>query len=143
VQLGQTLPVENPAPLGQTNQAFNTLMTIADPSADWNATDNRVDNSCAPGCAQVSPRLIPVALFDPRRFQLGRATNNWTQAGVGCPTNNPCITVTNIIGFFVHGPQARTARIHYLKYPGMRSATANPQDIHDDAAWMVTTHLVR
>ncbi len=51
-------------------QAFNTLMA-QDPGVDWNAGAVRIDNSCAPACAPVSPRLIAVALFDPRRFQLG------------------------------------------------------------------------
>ena len=64
---------------------------------------------------------MAIALYDPQRFQLGRATNNWTQPDVGCPTNEPCIRVTNIVGFFVHriaagggfGPHG-----HFLRYPG-------------------------
>ena len=140
VQLGQTLPVEVPAG-NPMFQAFNTLMG-QDPGVTWNEAQNRIDNSCAPGCAQVSPRLIPVALYDPDRFQLGRATNNWTQAGVGCPSNSPCITVSNIVGFFVHGAFGGYGpHGHYLRYPGMTSSTA-PTYL-DDASWMVTTHLIR
>ena len=33
--------------------------------------------------------------------------SDWTRPDVGCPTNSPCITVTNIVGFFVHGPFGR------------------------------------
>ena len=142
VELGQTLPVEGNPPAGQNQQAFSDLINVADPGATWNAGQIRVDNSCAPGCASISPRLIPVALFDPYKFQLGRATNNWTQAEVGCPTASPCITVTNIVGFFVHGPLAPYGpHGHFLKYPGMTSTTA-PTYV-DDASWMVTTHLIR
>ena len=70
----------------------------------WNEGYNRIDNSCAPACAPISPRLIPIALFDPDRFQLRSRSSppDWTRADVGCPTNSPCITVTNIVGFFVH-----------------------------------------
>jgi hypothetical protein len=140
VQLGQTLPVEIP-PAGDTQTAF-TNMINADPGALWNAADIRIDDSCAPQCASVSPRLIPVALYDPDRFQLGRATNNWTQAGVGCPTNSPCVTVRNIVGFFVHGAfSGYGPHGHFLKYPGMTSTTA-PTYV-DDASWTVTTHLIR
>jgi hypothetical protein len=140
VQLGQTLPVEIP-PVGDTEAAFTALMA-QDPDVEWNGSDLRIDDSCAPTCAPISPRLIPIALFDPDRFQLGRATNDWTQANVGCPTNNPCITVTNIVGFFVHGIYAGYGpHGHYLKYPGMTSSTA-PTYV-DDASWMVTAHLIR
>ena len=141
VQLGQTLPVELP-PAGDTHSAFYNTLMPADPDVDWNAGQVRIDNSCAPGCAAVSPRLIPVALYNPDRFQLGRATNDWTQAGVGCPTNSPCITVSNIVGFFVHGSYGGYGpHGHFLKYPGMTATTA-PTFV-DDASWMVTTHLIR
>jgi hypothetical protein len=87
---------------------------------------------------------MAIALYDPRRFQLGRATNNWTQVAVGCPTNEPCVRVTNIIGFFVHrivagggfGPHG-----HFLRYPGITIPTA-PTFV-DDGSWLVTTHLIR
>jgi hypothetical protein len=140
VQLGQTLPVEVPAGT-QMFEAFNTLMG-QDPGVTWNSGRTRIDNSCAPGCASVSPRLIAVALFDPDKFQLGRATSNWTQAGVGCPSNNPCITVTNIIGFFIHGSFGGYGpHGHFLKYPGRTSSTA-PTYV-DEASWTVMTHLIR
>jgi hypothetical protein len=108
----------------------------------WNEAQSRIDSSCAPGCAPISPRLIAIALFDPARFQLGRASNDWTQAGVGCPTNSPCITVTNIIGFFVHGAFGGYGpHGHFLKYPGLVAAGA--PNFVDDGSWLVTTNLVR
>jgi Putative Flp pilus-assembly TadE/G-like len=115
-----------------------------DPAADYDYGSSRIMSSCAPGCAPVSPRLMAIALYDPQRFQLGRATNNWTQPDVGCPTNEPCIRVTNIVGFFVHritagggfGPHG-----HFLRYPGATVSTA-PTFV-DDGSWLVTTHLIR
>ncbi len=115
-----------------------------DAAADYDYGNSRMINSCAPGCGPVSPRLMAIALYDPQRFQLGRATNNWTQPDVGCPTNHPCIRVTNIIGFFVHritagggyGPHG-----HFLRYPGAAVSTA-PTFV-DDGSWLVTTHLIR
>jgi len=138
VQLGQTLAVEIP-PAGDTNNAFNNLMA-QDPTVIWNTGANRIDNSCAPGCAPISPRLIPIALYDPDRFQLGRATDDWIS--VGCLTDDPCITVTNIVGFFVHGAFGGYGpHGHILKYPGTSSSTA-PTFV-DDASWLVTAHLIR
>ena len=115
-----------------------------DAAADYDYGNNRITNSCAPTCGPVSPRLMAIALYDPQRFQLGRATNNWTQPDVGCPTNHPCIRVTNIIGFFIHpiapaggfGPHG-----HFLRYPGVTVPTA-PTFV-DDGSWLVTTHLIR
>lgn len=123
----------------QVNAAFQR-----DPGADFDYGNSRITNSCAPGCAPISPRLLAVALFDPDKFQRGRATNDWTQPLVGCPTNNPCITVTNIVGFFIHrmapafgfGPHG-----HFLRYPGVFVDGA-PQFV-DDGSWLVTTHLIR
>jgi Flp pilus assembly protein TadG len=136
VELGDTLTVSLTPPPAAT---FSTLLA-QDPTVLWNEGNNRIDNSCAPACAPISPRLIPVALFDPNRFQLGRASGNWT--AVGCPTNSPCITVTNIIGFFLHGVAGMYGpHGHFLKYPAMTSPTA--PSLVDDASWLVSTHLIR
>jgi hypothetical protein len=115
-----------------------------DATADYDYGNHRVTNSCAPTCGPVSPRLMAIALYDPQRFQLGRSTNNWTQPDVGCPTNEPCIRVTNIVGFFIHriataggfGPHG-----HFLRYPGVTVPSA-PTFV-DDGSWLVTTHLIR
>jgi hypothetical protein len=140
VVLRQTLPVQTP-PAGDTATGLNNIIA-QDPGVTWDDGNQRMENSCAPACAPVSPRLIPVALFDPNRFQRGRATNNWTQPEVGCPTNAPCITVTNIIGFFVHGPFAGYGpHGHFLRAPGLSTATA-PTFV-DNASWLVTLSLIR
>jgi hypothetical protein len=119
-----------------------------DAAADFDYGNSRITNSCAPGpCGALSPRLLAIPLFDPDRFQRGRATGNWTQAEVGCATNDPCITITNIIGFFIHripgagGGGAFGPHGHFVRYPGV-TASAAPSLV-DDASWLVTTHLIR
>jgi Flp pilus assembly protein TadG len=140
---GQRLPMITYLHPVEIGNAVASVFAL-DPGADYDYGDSRIVNSCAPACAPLSPRLLAVALFDPARFQLGRATNDWTQPAVGCPTNAPCVTVTNIIGFFIHrigggfgfGPHG-----HFLRYPGVTIDT-QPTFV-DDGSWLVTTHLVR
>jgi hypothetical protein len=142
VELGDTLTVSLTPPPATT---FSTLLT-QDPTVLWNEGNSRIDKSCAPACAPISPRLIPVALFDPARYQLGRSLTppDWTRGDVGCPTNDPCITVTNIVGFFVHGQAGiYPPHGHILKYPGITSPTAPTPELTDDASWLVSTHLIR
>ncbi len=114
-----------------------------DPGADYDYAGNRIFGSCAPGCAPISPRLLAVALFDPAKFQLGRASGDWVQADVGCPTNAPCLTITNVLGFFVHGIDGGGVgpHGHLLRYPGV-TVPNNPTFV-DDGSWLVTTHLIR
>lgn len=143
--LNQTLRVVPSIHPRDVTDAIESLFA-QDATADYDYGNSRVTNSCAPGCGPVSPRLMAVALYDPQRFQLGRALSppNWTHPDVGCPTNEPCIRVTNIIGFFVHrigpgggfGPHG-----HFLRYPGTTLSTA--PTFTDDGSWLVTTHLIR
>jgi Putative Flp pilus-assembly TadE/G-like len=143
IALHQTLRVLDGIHPSEIDTATASLFA-QDPSADYDYPNLRITGSCAPDCGSVTPRLMAVALYDPRRFQLGRATNNWTQPEVGCPTNHPCIRVTNIIGLFLHrmtpafgyGPHG-----HFMRYPGVTAATA-PTFV-DDGSWLVTTHLIR
>ena len=121
----------------------DTLWTQDPTAVTWNNGQSRVENSCAPGCAPISPRLIPVALFDPDRFQLGRArrTTGRRPTSAARPTALASPSRTSSAssstgpsgGYGPHG--------HFLKYPGMTSATA-PTFV-DDASWLVTTHLIR
>jgi hypothetical protein len=154
VELGDTLDVIGTT-AGVITSELDTIWTQDQyPPLRWNNGQLRIDNSCAPGCAPISPRLIAVALFDPQRFQLGRALSasgvspSWTHPDVGCPTNSPCITVTNIAGFFIHCVSSRpcdgssTPHGHFLRYPGMISSSG-PLPFVDDSSWLVTTHLVR
>ena len=77
VQLGQTLPVEIP-PAGDTQTAF-TNMIAADPSVVWNAGSYSHRQQLRAAMRLRQPEADSVALYDPDRFQLGRATNDWAQ----------------------------------------------------------------
>jgi hypothetical protein len=139
VSLGSTLPVDTSASAGDKQTAVTQVMSL-DPGADYDYDNERVINSCAPSCAPVSPRLLAVALYDPDRFQRGRATGDW--ASVGCPTANPCVTIKNIVGLFLHGAfGGYGAHGHVIKYPGMLAASA--PNYPDEASWLMTTNLVR
>jgi hypothetical protein len=142
VALNQTLPIATSIiGSGEATNGMNDAMAL-DAAAALDISTWRIQNSCAPTCASVSPRLLAVVLYDPRKFQLGRATGDWTQSDVGCPTNNPCITVSNIVGFFLHGTYGSYGpHGHILRYPGIMAA-GTPTFV-DDASWLVTTYLIR
>lgn len=119
-----------------------------DPAADYDYPNSRIVNSCAPNCGSVTPRLMAIALYDPRRYQLGRSLTppNWTDPRVGCPTNQPCIRISNIVGYFVHRitpvpPFGRHG--HLMRYPGIVSSTPGVPTFSSNASWLVTTHLIR
>jgi Flp pilus assembly protein TadG len=145
VALGDTLPILTSLTSAEATTSIQEDVYDPDASANYDIGQNRLIDSCAPGCAPISPRLLAIVLYDPAKFQLGRATGVWTN--VGCPTNNPCVTVSNIVGLFIHCAPGRPCldawpeHGHLLKYPGTQVST--PPPFVDDASWLVTTHLVR
>jgi Flp pilus assembly protein TadG len=94
--IGDYIPTETGAKIGPTKQGIG-LLIAQDPNATWNTTTKTVDNSCAPGCAAQSPRIIALPVFNPDTFQYSNATNNWT----ACPGGGTCVRIVNILGFFV------------------------------------------
>jgi Putative Flp pilus-assembly TadE/G-like len=143
VRIGDTLPLATPPPAGRMLAALNYLISL-DTRADWNDSLNRIELSCAPGTCSptwpISPRLVPVPLYDPDKFQKGRSTGNWL--AVGCPTNSPCVTVTNIVGFFIHGAAGGYLHHgHFLRYPGLIDDAA--PHLTAAASWLVSPQLVR
>ncbi len=122
--IGDQIPLMGlPGVPGTTAMAINDVIA-QDVTADWNFVVNRVVNSCAPACGAVSPRLIPVVLFDPDQYQHNRAIGIATGIWPGCPGGTPCVTVSNIIGMFIHDNPGTTPRIHghMVRYPGMKVA---------------------
>jgi Flp pilus assembly protein TadG len=136
VALRDLMPLAPPPVAGTTYAAFEALVA-QDPGATWDFTTHTIGNSCAPGCAAVSPRLIAVALFDPDQYQLRRATSDWS----GCPTAGPCVTIANIAAVFIHRLSGGTGHGHYMRYPGMSITTA-PTFV-DEGSWLVSTTLIR
>jgi hypothetical protein len=134
--IGDVLPVATGGEGALELPGVNAVLA-QDPLANWDAINNRVVNSCAPGCGPVSPRLIPIALFNPDQYEHNRATGVWT----GCPGGTPCVTVSNIIGLFIHVGAAPNPHGHMVRYPGLTSTTAPTYG--DNASWLTTTSLIR
>jgi Flp pilus assembly protein TadG len=155
VGIGQYLPTEDGVMSGPTTQGISTdpdSLTNQDPSATWNTSSNSVEGTCVPACAPISPRIVPIAVFDMDEFQWRKAENNWTTAwepGVGpgtgafsCPAGGSCIRVTNILGFFVEGVGSGGDVTGYLaSYPG-EFVTGIPS-VGGGAAFLMNIQLVR
>jgi Flp pilus assembly protein TadG len=111
-RIGEYLPTDLGATTIATTAAIAALIA-ADPVASWVGGTNRIQGSCAPACASISPRLIALAIFDPDEYQLMRAT------GAFCPGMAACVQVVNIVGFFIEQATAAGAQGYLTKYPGL------------------------
>jgi Flp pilus assembly protein TadG len=146
VVIGQYLPLENGGMNGPTSQGVGDLVAT-DNGASWDRTNKRITGSCAPGCAPVSPRIVPITIFDIDEFQWRRETNDWTSAwktypANPCPTGGKCVRVANILGFFVEGMGPGGDVVGDLvSYPGEFAAGA--PSVGGGAAFLMTIQLVR
>jgi Flp pilus assembly protein TadG len=87
--IGQTLQTLPGNRQGPTNQGVTNLIN-QDKTATWDPSKKAVVNSCAPGCAPVSPRIVPIAMFSPAEFvSLNRSSGTFN------------LTIVNLMGFFV------------------------------------------
>jgi len=154
VTLGQYLPTEDGVMSGPTSQGVSTdadSLINRDSGATWNTPANSVEGTCAPACAPMSPRIVPIAVFDMDEYQWRKAENNWTTAwepGVGpgtgafsCPAGGSCIRVVNILGFFVDGMSGNDVVGHLASYPG--EFVLNAPTVGGGAAFLKTIQLVR
>jgi hypothetical protein len=85
---------------GPTTQGVSDLIAY-DPSATWSTSTNTVTGGCttAGNCSTVnplglsiSPRIVPIALFNPQAY-----------IDAGYTGNNGMARVVNLLGFFVEG----------------------------------------
>jgi hypothetical protein len=154
VTIGDYLPTETGVMVGPTAQGTETdsdSLINQDPNAVWDTGTGTVSGSCAPGCAEFSPRIVPIAVFDMDEFQWRSTENNWTTnwiPGVGpgtgtfsCPIGGRCVRVVNIIGFFVERMQAQDIFGRVVKYPGDTAAGTGP--INRSASFLTTIQLIR
>jgi Flp pilus assembly protein TadG len=119
--VGQQVLTDTSSLVGPTTESWGDLM-VKDPGASWNAGTRRIDGSCAPSCAPVSPRLVVLALFAPDSYQLMRATGDWSS----CPGGARCINIVNIVGFFIDHVVGPGVAVGYLTlHPGLVS-TGSP-----------------
>jgi len=113
VSPGDQLGVEPGGKRGPTNQAFETIIA-RDSTAQWvteaGGLGGGVSGGCeAAGTCGISPRIIPIILFnptiwsnDPNGGPGAGQSNNCTQGDPTCNWNGPgSVTVTQIIGVFV------------------------------------------
>jgi Putative Flp pilus-assembly TadE/G-like len=86
--------------VGPTKSGVDTLVAL-DSSARWDSSNKKVTNSCMDNnsCVDasgnptsISPRIVPIALFDPSAYY----TEN-------CGGNTCNAQVTNLFGFFLEG----------------------------------------
>jgi hypothetical protein len=131
------------APDVPTGLHFADLVSL-DPGAQWNAATKTIDGSCAPMCAPISPRLVAMALYDVDLFQYRHAVGNWDRCPLGypicvpCPAGNPCVSIVNIVGFFIadaipHG--------FFTAYPGV--VPTDPPKLMAQSSFLKAIALVR
>jgi hypothetical protein len=136
VSIGDYLPTENGAMIGPTSQGYNDLRNL-DPGAYWDSNTQTVAGSCAPACGPISPRIVPLSVFDLDEFQYRRAANDWNV----CPTGGRCIRVVNIIGFFVSHMSGQDVVGYLINYPG-EFGVGSPT-VSESASFLTTIQLIR
>lgn len=142
---------------GPTSQGVSTdpnSLVNRDPTASFDTTTNSIVGGCmAAGTCQLSPRVVPIAIFDTAAF-VTMATAN------GCSGTNCRAQVVNIIGFFVEGmcdevyPNQATRPPYcgtpaeaqkmvvgrLINYPAQNSGVAGAPG---PASFITTVHLIR
>ena len=159
VAIGAYLSPETGAMTGPTDQGFTDLR-LKDPGATFttSTTPPSVQGGCVPSCGPISPRVVPIAVFDMDEFQWRRATNKWgtevyTDANGGthslpggaCPgTGNRCVRVVNILGFFaasMTNGNPKTIIGNLMSVPG--TVVSGTSSLSDDASFLHIVQLVR
>ena len=75
--------------VGPTKQGVDDLVA-KDPGASFNTSTKTIQGSCAPGvCGTMSPRIVPVVLFDVDSFF------------AGTPNGKTSVTISNIMGMLI------------------------------------------
>jgi hypothetical protein len=145
VAIGQYLPLEGGVMGGPTSQGVADLLA-KDPGASWDVANKRVTGSCVPGCAPISPRIVPITVFDIDEFQWRREGGDWTSPWLTypanpCPTGGRCVRVANILGFFVDRMNGGDVIGYLMSIPG--EFVAGTPSVGGGAAFLMTIQLVR
>src|SRR5262249_44445088 len=143
VTIGQYLPTETGNMVGPAGQGVAALIA-QDAGASWDGT--KVTGSCAPSCGPISPRIVPITIFDIDEFQWRREKGDWTSAWGSypanpCPTGGRCVRVTNILGFFVDRMNGNDVIGYLMSYPG-EFVTGVPS-VGGGAGFLMNIQLVR
>jgi putative Flp pilus-assembly TadE/G-like protein len=145
VTIGQYLPTETGNMVGPTAQGVDILVG-QDPGASWDSGNKQITGTCAPSCAPISPRIVPITIFDMDEFQWRREKGDWTSAwqtypADPCPTGGRCVRVTNILGFFVDHMNGNDVIGYLTSYPGEFALGA--PSVGGGAAFLMTIQLVQ
>ena len=108
--LGETITVEPGNMIGPTKQGVDDLVAM-DPGAHWDALNKAVVGSAF----SISPRVVPVPLFDVQEF-MSRAAGGRTY-----------VTFVNIMGFFVEGMNGNDVQGRMVPIPGDLVTTGGNQ----------------
>jgi hypothetical protein len=145
VTIGQYLPTETGAMVGPTSQGVGDLRD-QDLGAIYDPTTQTITGSCAPTCAPISPRIVPITVFDMDEFQWRNAANDWTSPwgthpASPCPIGGKCVRVVNILGFFVDRMQGQDVIGRLIMHPG--EFVAGAPSVGGGAGFLQTIQLVR
>ncbi|MEQ1575864.1 MAG: pilus assembly protein TadG-related protein [Vicinamibacterales bacterium] len=154
VSIGQYLPLETGAMVGPTAQGTMTdgdSLYNKDPGATWvGGVGGSVSGGCVPACGALSPRIVPITVFDLDEYQWRVIANNWTNEwipGVGpgggnftCP-GGKCVRVANIVGVFITGMVMGDVQGRIVRYPGQ--FVANVPNIAVGASFLTSVQLIR
>ena len=131
IKVGTTITTEPGAMVGPTAHGMDDLIDL-DPSATWNESAKRVENSCAQAttpCAAVSPRIVAIPVFDTGAFHAGQM-NGRTE-----------IRIVNILGFFMERMDGNDVVGRFVNIPGLKIGSSS--NISPEAAFMKVPLLVR
>jgi hypothetical protein len=109
--------------IGPTKHGVEALIA-QDPGASWNPTTKKVEGSC---CA-LSPRVVPIALYNPDVYADGQQ-NGRTE-----------IQVSNIVGFFVDSLNGNDVIGYLTVYPGQGRANV---ELPNESAFLRSIVLTR
>jgi len=143
---GEPITVGDQIPISGTLPVAGHFIGLVDQdgTASWNAVSKTIDGSCAPVCAPLSPRLVALAVFDVDIFQYRQATLDWNACPPGslscvpCPLGNPCVSVVNIVGFFIVDASPIG---HLTSYPGV--IPTEPPRLTAESSFLKAITLVR
>jgi hypothetical protein len=136
VTIGDKIPTETGNMVGPTKFGFDDLVAL-DPGASFNTSTKEVQGSCAPQCAEFSPRIVPITVFNMDDYQRRNILNDWS----GCPGGGSCVTVANILGFYVDRLSGGDVVGYLMMYPGL--FTTGAPSLSDDASFAKVIQLIQ
>lgn len=108
VAIGQVLPIVNGNLNGPTVQGVLDLIGL-DPNAFWDPTAGGGTGAVGGSdSATISPRVVPIIVYDPDLFQASLAAGT------------PQVTVVNILGMFIEGLESKAVIGRLVALPGLQ-----------------------